>query len=81
MEKKEKSWYANTANATIGQVTNYAVYKVNTQNPTGFDETLRYDGVGQGHYDSVTKQYLIPHVHDKTTQGGLRAPSLDEIPK
>ena len=68
------------ADATTGQVTNYTVYKENPLNPTGFDEVIRYDGVGAPHTNSVTGQRLMPHVHDKTALGGLRSPHMSERP-
>lgn len=68
------------ANATTGQVTNYTLYKVNPQNPTGFDEVLRYDGIGRAEVNKVTGQVLMPHVHDKTAVGDVRTPYFNEIP-
>ena len=64
-----------------GKITNYATWKPNPKNPSGFDEVIRYDGVGDPHYNKVTQEYLMPHVHDKTTPGKVRAPYSDEIPK
>ena len=63
-----------------GEITNYTVYKTNPRNPTGFDEVIRYDGVGEPHYNPVTMEDLMPHVHDKTAPGKVRPPYLDEIP-
>ena len=63
-----------------GTITNYKVYDVNPQNPSGFDEILGYDGVGKSHKNPVTGENLIPHVHDKTVPGKVRAPYPDEIP-
>ena len=68
------------ADAITGGVTNYTLYTVNPQNPTGFDEVLRYDGVGRAEVNKATGQLLIPHVHDKTAVGGVRVPYFDEIP-
>ena len=68
------------ADVVTGQVTNYTVYKENPLNPTGFDEVIRYDGVGAPHTNSVTGQRLMPHVHDKTALGGLRSPYMSEHP-
>ena len=56
------------------------MYKVNSKNPTGFDEVIGYDGVGKAHRNKVTKESLMPHVHDKTVTGDLRVPNADEIP-
>ena len=63
-----------------GKITNYKVYKVNSKNPTGFDEIVGYDGVGKAHTNKVTEEALMPHVHDKTVPGDLRKPNADEIP-
>ena len=64
-----------------GKITNYATYRVNPKNPTGFDEVIRYDGVGSPHRNKVTGEELMPHVHDKKAIGGLRGPEKWEIPK
>ena len=63
-----------------GKITNYKVYKVNSKNPTGFDEVVGYDAAGAFHTNKVTKEDLMPHVHDKTFPGDLRKPNADEIP-
>ena len=63
-----------------GEITNYTFYKTNPRNPTGFDEVIRYDGVGDPHYNPVTKEDLMPHVHDKTAPGKVRPPYQNEIP-
>ena len=55
--------------------------KVNPKNPTGFDETIRYDGIGKLHTNKVTGEKLMPHVHDKKAIGELRLPEPWEIPK
>ena len=65
---------------TTGKITNYKVYKVNSKNPTGFDEIVGYDGVGKAHRNKTTKEALLPHVHDGNTPGQLRKPNIDEIP-
>ena len=65
---------------TTGKITNYKVYKVNSKNPTGFDEIVGYDGVGKAHRNKATKEALLPHVHDGNTPGQLRKPNIDEIP-
>ena len=56
------------------------MYKVNSKNPTGFDEVVGYDGTGKAHTTKVTEEVLMPHVHDKTVSGGLRKPNTDETP-
>lgn len=64
-----------------GEVTNYKVYKENTQNPSGFDEIIGYDGIGAPHTNPVTLEDLLPHVHDDTVPGKIRSPYDNEIPK
>lgn len=64
-----------------GEITNYKVYKVNPQNPSGFDEVYGYDGVGTPHTNPVTGENLMPHVHDKSVPGKVRSPYPDEIPE
>ena len=41
-----------------GTIEHYATYKTNPRNPSGFDEVLRYDGVGKPHNNVPT-----PHIH------------------
>ena len=65
---------------TTGKITNYRVYKVNSKNPTGFDEVVGYDASGAAHTNKVTCEDLMPHMHDKTVLGNLRKPNIDEIP-
>jgi hypothetical protein len=65
---------------SIGTITNYETYKSNSQNPIGLDLEIRYDGIGNPHYNPVTGENLMPHVHDKLTPGGVRIPKIDEIP-
>ena len=68
-------------NPETGEVTNYEIWKANPQNPkTGSDSQKRYDGTGKPHFNKVTKETLIPHVHDKTAPGGVRGPIPWEIP-
>lgn len=64
-----------------GNITNYKTYEPNPKNPSGFDEIIGYDGVGKPHVNKATGESLIPHVHDKTVPGGVRAPYPYEIPK
>ena len=66
---------------STGKITNYAVFNVNTKNPTGFDEVIRYDGVGSAHTNSVTGKKIMPHIHDKNTPGKVREVYTDEIPR
>lgn len=58
-----------------GQVNHYATYDPNPLNPTGFDEVLRYDGVGKAHGGIPT-----PHIEGKSIPGGVRAAFPWEIP-
>ncbi|WP_185966816.1 hypothetical protein [Clostridium sp. HBUAS56017] len=46
-----------------------------------FDTKIRYDGTGKPHYNPVTEEELVPHVHDKTVPGRIRAPLSWEVPK
>lgn len=64
-------------------VTNYATYKPNPRNPTGFDQVKRADMTGAPHYNKKSKADVpTPHVQSKTTPGGVR-PILfrNEVPK
>ncbi len=63
-----------------GEITNYETWTVNEKNPTGVDSQKRYDGIGEPHFNKVTKERLLPHVHDKTVPGDVRAPIPWEIP-
>lgn len=65
---------------STGKTTNYTVYNTNPRNPTGYDEVIGYDAVGKPHTNPVTKEALLPHVHDKTVPGEVRSPYPDEIP-
>ena len=56
-----------------GTVEHYATYKPNPKNPTGFDEVLRYDGVGKSHGGVPT-----PHIHEHNI---VRPANPWEIPK
>lgn len=40
----------------------------------------RYDGTGEPHFNKVTKERLLPHVHDKTVPGDVRSPIPLEVP-
>ena len=63
-----------------GKITNYKTWKPNPRNPKGFDEVKGYDGVGEPHFNKFTKRDYMPHIHDKTTPGGVREPQPWEIP-
>ena len=63
-------WYANTGNAA------------NTGH--GANNITSHTGATGNHVvykaNATTGQVLMPHVHDKTSVGGVRAPYFDEIP-
>ena len=63
-----------------GEITNYGTWKSNPKNPTGFDSEKRYDRIGESHFNKVTREKLLPHVHDKTAPGGIRNPIPWEVP-
>ncbi|RHH66525.1 MULTISPECIES: hypothetical protein [Vagococcus] len=67
-----------------GEITNYKTYETNPKNPSGYDEILGYDGVGKAHFNKITGEKLLPHVHEKSAPGGVRAPivtdEINEIP-
>jgi RHS repeat-associated protein len=63
-----------------GEITNYRTYEPNPKNPSGFDQVSGYDGVGHPHRNAVTREPLMPHVHDRSAPGGVRVPRSDEIP-
>lgn len=63
-----------------GKVTNYKTWEPNPQNPYGFDMVKGYDGIGKPHYNKLTKEYLMPHIHDPKVPGKLRKPLPWEIP-
>ncbi|OMH21551.1 hypothetical protein AC231_13875 [Clostridium pasteurianum] len=46
-----------------------------------FESEKRYDGIGEPHFNKVTKERMLPHVHDKTAPGDIRKPIPWEIPK
>ena len=54
-----------------GKITNTATYKVNPQNPRGFQEVKRVDRVGATHNGIPT-----PHVHEN---GKVRPAKEDEL--
>ena len=53
---------------------------MNPQNPSGFQEVKGYDGIGTPHTNKTTGEKLMPHVHDKSVPGGVRAPETWEVP-
>jgi hypothetical protein len=66
-----------------GEVTHYATYRpqTNPQNPNPWELEVRYDAVGKPHFNKATQQYVpTPHIHDPTVPGGVRLPTLSEIP-
>ncbi len=65
-----------------GEITNYKYYEKNPRNPSGFDEKFGYDKTGASHTNKATGEDVqTPHVHDPDTPGGVRAPSIEEIPR
>jgi len=63
-----------------GRVTHYATWEPNSRNPSGFQEVLRGDMVGNSHYNKVTRQNVpTPHIHGGGTPGGVRAAQSCEI--
>jgi len=64
-----------------GKITNYETWgKTDPRNPNPFESKIRFDGTGKPHFNKVTGEKLLPHVHDKTILGGVREPFLWEIP-
>ena len=60
-----------------GRVTHYASWKPNPKNPTGFDVTYRFDGIGRAHNGVPT-----PHIHDFVANGGRAiSPRLWQLPR
>jgi hypothetical protein len=65
-----------------GDVSGYAEWSPNTQNPTGFDLRKRVDIEGRPHYNKVSKKEIpTPHVESPDIPGKVRAATQDEIPK
>lgn len=54
-----------------GKITNTATYKMNPQNPSGFQEVKRVDRVGVPHNGVPT-----PHVHEN---GKVRPANKDDL--
>ncbi len=65
-----------------GEITHYKYYEWNSLNPSHFDEKFGYDRTGASHTNKVTKEDVqTPHVHDPDTPGGVRKPSIEDIPR
>ena len=55
-----------------GKITNYETWgKTDPRNPNPFESKIRFDGTGKPHFNKVTGEKLLPHVHDKTILGVL----------
>ena len=65
-----------------GRVTNYETYRpqTNPRNPNSWEKVLRYDNKGKPHPDTITKQYIHPHIHD-FINNLVRRPFWFEKPK
>jgi RHS repeat-associated protein len=65
-----------------GRVTNYETYRpqTNPRNPNPWEKVLRYDNKGKPHPDTITKQYILPHIHD-FINNLVRRPFWFEKPK
>ena len=65
-----------------GKITHYATYEPNPLNPSGFDEVLRFDGVGASHINKVSKVDIpTPHIHSKSILGGVGVPEPWQLPR
>jgi hypothetical protein len=67
-----------------GRVTHYETWhpQTNPRNPNRWESAKRYDGVGGAHFNKSTGADVpTPHVHDRTTPGGVRPPLPDEVPR
>ncbi len=68
-----------------GNVTGHAEWKPNPQNPRGFDQVKRVDtqhANPHNHWNKKTNRDIpTPHTHDKSTPGGIRPATPDELPK
>ena len=65
-----------------GEVKNYSTFTPNPKNPTGFDLYKRFDRYGGTHMNKVTNQRVpTPHIHSRTTAGGVRSAKPWEIPR
>lgn len=64
-----------------GKVTSYETFTkpTNPKNKQPY-ESIRFDGTHE-HHNKVTKQDLMPHIHDRNAPGGLREPLQWERPK
>ena len=62
-----------------GNVKHHAEWSPNPQNPTGFDQVKRVDT--QYANPLSDKGIPTPHTHEKTTPGGVRPATPDELPR
>ena len=64
-----------------GKITNYQTWNPNPRNPSGFDAGVRFDARGKPHYNTrIGENIDTPHVHDKSTPGGVRPAHPWEVP-
>jgi hypothetical protein len=63
-----------------GDVSNYATYEENPQNPSGFQETKRVDVTGKAHRNPDGAIVPTPHVHEAGKKGA-RPATKEELPK
>jgi len=67
-----------------GRITGSAQWEPNPKNPTGFDQVKRTDtqyANPHSHVNKVTGEDVpTPHVHEKSTPGGVRPAKADELP-
>ena len=65
-----------------GKISNYATYKTNSMNPTGYDEVKRVDIVGGSHKNKQGDEVPTPHVHEKINNVKIvRTAKEDELPR
>ncbi|MBU2709345.1 hypothetical protein KCM76_25340, partial [Zooshikella marina] len=76
------STYRRDAN---DNVSHHAEWSPNSKNPTGFDQTKRVDtqySKPHTHTNKSTNDKVpTPHVHDKSTPGGVRPAKPEELPR
>lgn len=67
-----------------GNVTGYAEWVPEPRSSTGFSQVKRVDtqyANPHSHFNKATGQYVpTPHVHEKTTPGGVRPATPEELP-
>lgn len=63
-----------------GKISNYATYRRNEKNPSGFQEEKRVDITGREHTNPDGSIVATPHVHE-TGKKGVRPAAEGEIPK